>query len=295
MVRNPILAGSMCSIVTRSVAAMDEKGQTRSMHQAIAERLAFAHPAFHGSEARTAYAVCDELLPDRTAKAIAAAFPVDGAGFSELDTFRERKLTTNAFDSQPMILAEAAFALQHPTVIAEVERITGMRELQADPTCYAGGLSLMRPGDFLNPHVDNSHNGARSLYRRVNLLLYCSPEWRAGDGGELELWDRDVSTAARIAPAFNRLAIIATNRTSWHSVAPVTRGLRRCISAYYFSEASPDGTAYYHITSFTGRPGQPVRRVLGVADNALRQFARRLGARRSADRGFQGVTARRES
>ena len=64
-----------------------------------------------------------------------------------------------------------------------------------------------------------------------------------------------------------------TNKTSWHSVSKVTADRPRCcVSNYYFSKNSPDGDQYFHVTSFTGRPDQPYRRVLGFIDNALRNL-----------------------
>jgi hypothetical protein len=69
----------------------------------------------------------------------------------------------------------------------------------------------------------------------------------------------------------NRLLVMETNKTSWHSVSPVTVDTPRCcVSNYYFSEISPDHTDYFHVTSFTGRPDEPIKKIVGVADNALR-------------------------
>ncbi len=236
-----------------------------------------------------AHIVIDDYLPQASAAAIAEAFPSERSAFDRLSTFRERKWTSNALDALPPILREALLSFQSPQVIAEASRATGIADLIPDPTCYAGGVSAMQPKDFLNPHIDNSHNGGRTHYRRLNLLYYCNPSWRVGDGGELELWDRNVCRAVAIAPKFNRLILMTTNRTSWHSVAPVRRGERRCLSNYLFSQSSPDGSDYYHVTSYTGRPGQTGRRALAIFDNAARQFARRLGARRGSDRGYHAA------
>jgi hypothetical protein len=39
---------------------------------------------------------------------------------------------------------------------------------------------------------------------------------------------------------------------------------------YYFSKESPDATEYFHVTSFDGRPDEPVKKGISAADNALR-------------------------
>ena len=57
---------------------------------------------------------------------------------------------------------------------------------------YASGLSMMFKNDYLNPHIDNSHD-ARKKYRRLNLLFYVSPDWNYDNGGNFELWDESVT------------------------------------------------------------------------------------------------------
>ena len=158
-----------------------------------------------------------------------------------------------------------------------VAACTGMTQLEPDPKLYAGGLSMMFAGDFLNPHIDNSHDAMRQRYRRLNLLYYVSPEWTLEDGGNFELWDDGRQVAKTIVSARNRLVVMETDRSSWHSVSPVQSDMPRCcVSNYYFSKVSPDETDYFHVTSFSGRPEQAFRRVLGVVDNTLRNLVARM-------------------
>ena len=98
---------------------------------------------------------------------------------------------------------------------------------------------MMGADDFLNPHIDNSHDSKRETYRRLNLLYYITPDWSAENGGNLELWDKKVQNPKQIVSHFNRLVVMETNKKSWHSVEPVSveRG-RCCISNYYFSKQS---------------------------------------------------------
>lgn len=228
----------------------------------------------------TPYAVIDDYLPSTQAHEIAAAFPRERTAFRRMASFRERKWTSNAFDRLPDVLHHAALGIQSRAAIDLAQEVSGISGLLADPSCYAGGVSIMERGDFLNPHIDNSHDASRTVYRRLNLLYYCNPDWRPGDGGELELWDRGVRNQVAIEPRFNRLVLMLTDRTSWHSVAPIRRGERRCVSSYFFTEASPDGTAYSHVTSFTGRPEQRLRRAWSPLDNLARQVASDIGMRR---------------
>ena len=71
----------------------------------------------------------------------------------------------------------------------------------------------------------------------------------------------------------NRLIVMETNKSSWHSVSPVVvQSPRCCVSNYYFSEISPDANEYFHVTSFTGRPEESVKCAVGVVDNAFRNI-----------------------
>lgn len=228
------------------------------------------------AEVGTRFVAIDDLLPESVANEIFEKFPGPDAGWTEADTFREKKLTTRAFDKLPSLLGEISFAIQDPRVLKVIHEITQIPELRSDVSMYAGGLSLMREGDFLNPHIDNSHDGERKLYRRINLLYYVSPDWHSEDGGHLELWKGDVKTGITIESRFNRLVLMETNHTSWHSVSPVLKpgGLRTCVSNYYFSRVSPQAHEYFHVTSFQGRPEQHVRRLRCSIDNCLRMAVR---------------------
>ena len=132
---------------------------------------------------------------------------------------------------------------------------------------------MMFKGDFLNPHIDNSHDSERNRYRRLNLLYYVSPNWNLENGGNFELWDKEKTNQKTLIAKTNRLVVMETNKTSWHSVSKVlTDKPRCCVSNYYYSKKSPDSTDYFHVTSFSGRPDEKITRLISVADNALRNF-----------------------
>jgi Rps23 Pro-64 3,4-dihydroxylase Tpa1-like proline 4-hydroxylase len=221
----------------------------------------------------TRHFVVDNLLPAEVAETIYSAFPRDGNGFFSRATFREKKRTSANLSDYPEILGEITYALQDATVVEKVAEVCEFHALEPDPALYAGGLSMMFKDDYLNPHIDNSHDGKRDRYRRLNLLYYVSPDWAREYGGNFELWDDSRSTPKTIVAHQNRLVVMETNKTSWHSVSRVVADRPRCcVSNYYFSTESPDHTEYFHVTSFDGRPEEPVKRVVGVIDNALRNM-----------------------
>ena len=204
------------------------------------------------------------------------AFP-DSDQMRLMSSFREHKYTSKKFDEFNAIIRHIALAFQDSSVISLIEEITGIAKQTADPSFYAGGLSRMGDGHFLNPHIDNSHEAARRYYRTLNLLYYVTPGWSSEDGGSVELWDRRVRKKVVIPCLFNRLVVMETNPWSWHSVSPVATSAQRCcISNYYFSPESPVGRPYFHVTSFSARPGQKIRRVMSWLDNRVRTGVRLL-------------------
>ena len=243
----------------------------------IAERLDAEAAAIRAQYAAGRYFIVDDLLPAQLARDIHASFP-DPSTMMLRKSIRELKYVTSQMDRCAKLLDEIVFAFQDPRVVAAVARATALEALEPDANLYAGGVSLMAPGHYLNPHIDNSHDMDRARYRVLNLLYYVSPEWQPGDGGHLELWPQGVrGEPLTLHSRFNRLVVIATNRTSWHSVSAVRADRNRtCVSNYYFSPVSPEGEDYFHVTSFRGRPEQPVRDLLLRADAALRALVRRL-------------------
>ena len=220
--------------------------------------------------------VLDDVLPEEWARAIWSAFP--GPRMMTLQrSLRESKCVAVRMNEYDPILEEAIYAFQAPSILSAIERITGLPGLEPDDLLYAGGISLMAPGHFLNPHIDNSHDKFRKRYRILNLLYYVSPDWPADRGANLEIWQEGVrGPPTTIVSRFNRLAVMITHRGSWHSVSRnLTTRNRCCVSNYFFSQNPIGGADYYHVTEFRGRPGQPFRDLALRADNWLRTMIRK--------------------
>ncbi len=232
---------------------------------------------FHGEkEIRTKHTAIDELLPPDLALDIYNAFP-EVSKMRLLDSFREKKYTSKALDDFDPLIKDATFAFQDERVIDIVSEITGVKDAVGDPNLYAGGISAMETGHFLNPHIDNSHDHEQKNYRVLNLLYYVTPAWKPENGGNLELWDEDVTRATEIPSLFNRLVLMSTGDKSFHSVNEViAAGRRCCVSNYYFSPHSPNGYETSHVTYFEARPEQTVRRIFTKADSQVRTLLRKV-------------------
>ena len=258
--------------IARSPARVDD------LARIIAERIdgdakRLAAEWDNPSGTSTRHFIVDDLLPESMARDVNAAFPQDQPIWVQQKSFRERKKTFAKLGVVDPLIADITDAFHKPPVLEAVKRITRLTGLEADPELYAGGISMMGRGDFLNPHIDNSHDAIRARYRRLNLLYYISRDWRDEYGGNFELWDAAVTKPKLITSKYNRLVVMETNKLSWHSVNPVVVDKNRCcISNYYFSKACPEERDYYHVTSFVGRPQQPLKRLWGRVDNFMRQW-----------------------
>ena len=225
---------------------------------------------------KTRFSEIDGLLPEEIARRISDAFP-PSIEMRLLDSFREKKFTSKSLDKFDPLIADITFAFQDARVIQKVAELAGIKNAVGDPHLYAGGISAMERGHFLNPHIDNSHDGEQKNYRVLNLLYYITPDWKPENGGNLELWDEGVKQSVEIPSLFNRLVLMSTNDKSWHSVNAVKAdGTRRCISNYYFSPHSPNGYETTHVTYFMARPEQKLRRIVTKVDSDLRTILRRI-------------------
>jgi hypothetical protein len=136
----------------------------------------------------------------------------------------------------------------------------------------------MAQNNYLHPHLDNSHDAQRERWRVLNLLYYVTPNWETPHGGHLEIWpEGPKKDPVVIESTYNRLVIMATHDTSWHSVNKVTvNNSRCCISNYYFSDKPLHETDKFHITKFRGRPDDTFTNIILDLDAGLRTMIRKV-------------------
>jgi len=223
--------------------------------------------------------VIDELLPQEIALELNDIFPLESE-LSLLDGIQEKKYVNVYFSKSQKLIEECIYSFQEPSVIDLIGEITRISDLIGDPELYAGGISSMSEGCFLNPHIDNSHDRNLENYRRLNLLYYVNKDWIPEDsGGDLILYPKGIrKEEIQIPCKFNRLVIMRTDNRSLHGVRKVTtkNNRRKCISNYYFSKNSPSNKNYYHSTSFRGFKKEYVRGTLLRINALSRTVAKKI-------------------
>ncbi|MDO6760029.1 2OG-Fe(II) oxygenase [Tamlana sp. 2_MG-2023] len=232
---------------------------------------------YDDSKSKIGYFYIDNLLPSEIVNEINNQFPSQSK-MSLKKSLRENKYVAAQMNNYDPILEEAIYAFQNPEVVNCIKYICSIDDLQPDEYLYAGGLSSMKKDQFLNPHLDNSHDKDRNSWRVLNLLFYVTPNWNDENGGNLELWPNGLKEKQTTIPSkFNRLIVMATHQSSWHSVSPViVDSSRNCVSNYYFSDNPLQPDDKFHVTTFRGRPEQVIINQVLKIDSFLRMNIRKL-------------------
>jgi hypothetical protein len=84
------------------------------------------------------------------------------------------------------------------------------------------GIYRYDNGGFLAPHMGYELHPVLNLERRVNVLLFLTPDWNVGWGGHHLLWD-DVgfNVVREIEPRQGRMVIYQSQENGWMSVRPI--------------------------------------------------------------------------
>lgn len=130
-------------------------------------------------------------------------------------------------------------------VLDKLEKLTGISGLIADPHFVGGGMHRIDRGGRLSVHSDFNKHPNKPWYRRINLLLYLNKNWQDSWGGDLQLWNKDITAAVKSSsPLYNRAVIFNTTPTAYHGhphELNCPNGVsRNSIAIYYFSMDRPD-------------------------------------------------------
>ena len=233
--------------------------------------------SYKNSQSKIGYFFIDDLLPIEIANLIYNKFPESNAMVLK-KSLREDKYVAAQMNQYDPILEEIIFAFQEPNIVKIIEEICDINSINPDSNLYAGGISMMGKNQFLNPHLDNSHDKDRKQWRVLNLLYYVTPNWEIKYGANLELWSDGLKEEPiTIHSKFNRLVVMATHNNSMHSVSPVHYdGFRCCVSNYYFADNALQISDNFHVTSFRGRPANKCIDILLKVDTFIRMTLRKI-------------------
>ena len=122
------------------------------------------------------YFYLDDLLPEDYVKKLYNVFPETKDMVLKKD-LREYKYIGVQMSKYDSLLEESIYAFQDQRIVDFMAKIFNLEKVYPDPNLYAGGISVMKKNNFLNPHLDNSHDKDRNRWRVLNLLYYVTPGW----------------------------------------------------------------------------------------------------------------------
>jgi hypothetical protein len=185
--------------------------------------------------------------------------------------------------------------IRGPQFLEWIGRVSSIPNLLYDPEYVGGGTHENLDGQDLDPHVDFNYHPRRHWHRRLNLIVFLNPEWRAEWGGCLELmadpWTAEGSRDARVVvPVANRAVLFETTERSWHGFKrihlPPGHTARRSLAIYLYTEDRPEAeTAASHGTVYVQpqlaghvRPGhtlseadvEEIRSLIGRRDQQIK-------------------------
>lgn len=237
------------ALLKSCIAPLDSLGVWTSHIKELAEEF---------SSSRTnpfSHTVIDNFFAPEIATKIAKAFP--SASSSEFKFWHEyanpleRKLACNSVAELPPEISQALVILNAPSFVELIARISGIENLQHDPYLHGGGIHCHKRGGKLDMHLDYCvHPLLPQLERRLNLIVYVTPEWLPEYGGAIQLWDQGLQHCVRqIPPIFNRAVLFSTSDISYHGLPdPIScppEMQRSSIASYYLSPLRPLATPRY--------------------------------------------------
>jgi hypothetical protein len=244
--------------------AFDEQ-ECRAAGQPLRERYRGARPFPH--------IVLDDFLSPDLLKRVLESFP-SNEGKKFFDRNQERlKFQFQPHETDSGLVRNLFAELNGAAFLGFLEEMTGIEGLIADPWFEGGGLHETKRGGHLGVHADFNVHGRLKAQRRINLLIYLNDDWEDDYGGQLELWDRQMTECVvRVKPLLGRAVIFNTDLDSFHGhpdplTCPADRS-RRSIATYYYS-APEEGIASLpkRTTNFQVRPGSN-----DDVDHAIRRY-----------------------
>jgi Rps23 Pro-64 3,4-dihydroxylase Tpa1-like proline 4-hydroxylase len=203
--------------------------------------------------------VIDNFLDANIAMDIAKEFPdFESDAWRVYNNPLEIKKLVNHYDKFGPTTYRLFCYLNSKKFIEKLEYLIG-EELFPDVGLNGGGLHTHKRGGKLNTHLDYSIHPKLGLERRLNLLIYVTPNWQNDWGGSLGLWskkgdaNRPDKLVHSIAPIFNRAVLFDTTQDSWHGLPePLTcpdNISRNSLAIYYLcvprKEVSKRGKALF--------------------------------------------------
>lgn len=215
--------------------------------QACAARILAARENVEYFQEPFKHLVLDDFFDDELVANCLDQFPPltsstwDEANDADIEV-KYRTTWKSEFDI-PDGLVDAVRILNSSLILNALSHKVGIAKIVPDPYFSGGGLNVMLRDGLLDVHVDGNYHDATGLNRRLNAIVYLTPDWEASWGGEFGVYDSTGKNCVkRVAPLFNRLVVFDSHDFSFHGLPePLNCPLgvqRRSIILYYYTKES---------------------------------------------------------
>lgn len=235
------------------------------------QQLAEAHREAYASAEPFPHIVIDDFLAPKVLRAVLDEFPgpetakedwfyKEGTKDDYGDQVQFGKLATSRESDMGPVTIKLMQEMNGARFIQFLQRLTDIPSLIPDPSYLGAGLHQTLRDGFLKVHVDFNTHQKTGLDRRCNCLIYLNEDWQEAWGGELEIWNRDVTERlALVPPVANRCIIFSTIPNSWHGhprpLKCPENNSRKSLVHFYYSRGRPeheistsDSTTFWHDT-----------------------------------------------
>jgi len=177
------------------------------------------------------------------------------------DNVFEKKLAYNNMNKMPILCRQLIRELNSNPFVNWVSEVTKIPNLIPDPYLNGAGLHMIPRSGKLAVHADYNLYKSLNLLRRVNLILYLNKDWNPEYGGQLELWNSDMTQCVKkVEPSFNTLVLFESTDTSFHGhphPLNTPEGIWRQSLALYFY-VNPNEQVIPHSTLYQRLPDEPL-------------------------------------
>ena len=212
------------------------------------------------------HVIIDNFFTDKVAHNIFDDMPgYDENTDAKYDNAIEKKRTIQNWTKFPKNIYTAMSYLVGTEFTQILKLLTLHNGLVPDYGLHGGGIHMHKSGDYLNTHLDYDIHPKIDMKRKLNLIVYLTPDWQSEWGGNLSLWSHNEETKqpkeliTSIVPLFNRAVLFDTTQNSWHGVVEgisSPEGIYRKSLALYFLIPTDDLSNKRKKALFTPREEQ---------------------------------------
>jgi Rps23 Pro-64 3,4-dihydroxylase Tpa1-like proline 4-hydroxylase len=232
------------------------------------------------------YVVLENFLQEDVALAMYENFPKIEDLNVKRKSLNEDKSEDYHFERFHPVFSEVRAAINSAEFCKVMDGITGLQGLRTTLDALGSGVHQGKNGSYVDVHVDVNMNTVANLWRRINLLIYLNKNWQPEYGGDLEIWDREMTRCwNKVSPVFNRAVIFYTDDNSPHGYNKINvpeGESRKSFYTYYYTE--PEANTTYRDSKFISRPDDALTRKLATSTKEAikiraKQFLKALGIR----------------